>query len=144
MINTTKDGRRQAVSIDGGPTIALLDERELGFALGEQDYAVRRIGQAIPGYELWRAEDKLAALAPHWPRDRYTLTAGERAWTLQRGGFGARRYGLFDGKERVGEVKSAGRWFRADLIADLPDALSTEIQVFVVWFALWQFSDPGS
>ena len=143
MITTTTNGRLQAVSIDGGPTVAVLDERALAYGLDGQDYVVRKLGAATPSYDLYRGDERLALVSPHWPRDRYTLTVGERSWTLQREGFGARRYGVFDGKARVGEIKSARRWFCADLVADLPPALPREVQVFLVWFALWQFDKTG-
>src|SRR5271166_5646030 len=83
MITTTRDGKCQALSVDGGPTVALLDERKLTYALRGQEYVVRRVGNLTPAYELWRSEDRLASLTPHWPRDRYTLTVGGRTWTLQ-------------------------------------------------------------
>jgi len=122
----------------------MLDPRKLTYALDGRDYVVRRVGNVTPAYELWRGDDKLAALTPHWPPDRYTLTVAEREWIVQREGFGAQRYGLFAGEERVGEVKSARRWFRADLVADLPADVAREIHVFLIWFALWQFNDPGT
>ena len=142
MITTSGRQRQQAVSVDGGPPVAVIDYRNLRYALEGQDYVVRQAGDFPRGYayQLWRVEDHLASLRGHWLHDRYTLTEGGREWSLRRDGFLASRYVLFAAEDRVGEVKRAGHWGRMDLIADLPADVPTDIQVFLVWFALYKFA----
>src|SRR5208337_5472330 len=62
---------------------------------------------------------------------------------LDKEGIVGHRYGLFAGDQRVGEIKWAGRAFHMDVVADLPNDMPLETQVFLTWLALWRFGDTS-
>ncbi|HKM62178.1 MAG TPA: hypothetical protein VJY39_06780 [Acidisphaera sp.] len=143
MITTTGTGRQQAVRVDGGPPIAVLDHRKLSYTLNGKDYNVRRRGILSLVYELWRGDEMLACAQRGGLRERFTVTSAGKEWALDKEGIVGHRYGLFAGDQRVGEIKWAGRAFHMDVVADLPNDMPLETQVFLTWLALWRFGDTS-
>ena len=69
------------------------------------------------------------------------LTSAGGQWALHKEGLSTKRFGLFDGDRRVGEIKWAGRWFHMDVVADLPSDMPLETQVFLTWLALFRMGE---
>ncbi len=141
MITTTGKARAQAVSVDGGPPIAVLDHCKVEYRMNGHDYVVRRQGILARTFELWRGEEMLASAEGESVRERYTVHSAGRQWMLLKEGLATRRFGLLDGDRRVGEIKWAGRWFHMDIVADLPSDMPLETQVFLTWLALFRMGD---
>ena len=67
--------------------------------------------------------------------DSFELWIGSRSFTLRKESLWSRRFGLFEGNQRVGGVAPAGMFTRRTLI-DLPREWPAPIQTFVFWLAL--------
>ncbi len=144
MIKATGKVGALQLSIDGTP-ITVLDHAKLGFTLNGQAYTVRRKGALAPVYELLRDNEPLVSARQAPFVNRYAVTCGNREWTLKAEELLAKRFGLFDGNDRVGGIAPASRFnYTSDITIDLPDALPLEAQVFLMWLLLWKWGDSSS
>jgi hypothetical protein len=143
MIKATGSTSALRLSVDGTP-IAVLDHRELGFTLNGQTYTVRRAGVFGPVYELLRANEPLISARQAPFVNRYAVTSAGRVWRLEAEEMLAKRFGLFDGDTRVGGITPSSRFnYTKDVTIDLPDQLSLEAQVFLIWLVLWKWGDTS-
>ena len=127
------------LSLDGKP-VAVLNHAKLGFSLDGQAYAVRRSGFFGPLYELQQDGLTLLSAKQSALALRFTVSLGDRAWTLKAMEFTETRFGLFDGATQVGAISPASRRrYTSDIAIDLPDALPLAGQVFLMWLLLWKW-----
>ena len=125
--------------LDGKP-VAVLNHAKLGFSLEGQPYTVRRSGFFGPLYEL--QQDGLTQLSAKQSALTlsFTVSLGDRAWTLKPLDISEKRFGLFDGETQVGGISPDSRiHYTHDITIDLPEALPLAGQVFLMWLLLWKW-----
>ena len=127
MLKATGSESALELSLDGKP-VAVLNHAKLGFSLDGQAYAVRRSGFFGPLYELQQDGRTLLSAKAAAFTFRYTVSLGDRAWTLRTVDFSEKRFGLFDGVTQVGRISPASTiHYTSDITIDLPEALPTEL-----------------
>jgi hypothetical protein len=129
------------VTLDG-KTVAVLNHADLGFTVDGQAYTVKRSNFFGLLYELQQDGVTLLSAEQSPFLLRFTITLGDRVWTLRMFSFtNEKRFGLFDGETQVGSIISSSRiHYTRDITIDLPDALPLAGQVFLMWLLLWKWS----
>ena len=143
MMKATGSESALELSLDGKPVV-VLNHAKLGFSLGGQAYTVRRSGFVGPLYELQQDGVTLFSAKQAAFVLRYTVTLGDRAWTLKALGLSAMNYGLFDGAAQVGRISPRNIFRHTEATIDLPEALPLLGQVFLVWLANWNWATPAT
>ena len=67
--------------------------------------------------------------------DTFELQIGKRSFTLRKESIWSRRFGLYEGDERIGGITPAGVFTRRALI-ELPADWPASIQTFIFWLVL--------
>ncbi len=115
--------------------------------VGGREYTVSRTGWFSGAYQLTHDERVLATASPagFWSR-RFDIEADSLHVSLRRQfGWFVTRWELVDGDQAIGSVERRG-FFQSATVADFPDAIAIEIQVFIIWLAnvLWQHDQSAS
>jgi hypothetical protein len=144
MLKATGSESALELSLDGKP-VAVLNHAKLGFSLDGQAYTVQRSGFFGPLYELQQDGRTLLSAKAAAFTFRYTVSLGDRAWTLRTVDFSEKRFGLFDGVTQVGRISPASTiHYTSDITIDLPEALPLAGQVFLMWLLLWKWGAPST
>src|SRR5579863_8947543 len=100
MMKATGSDSALELSLDGKP-VAVLNHARLGFSLDGQAYTIRRSGFFGPLYELQQDGLTLLSVKAAAFTYRFTVSLGDRAWTMKSLEFNEKRFGLFDGATQV-------------------------------------------
>jgi hypothetical protein len=139
MMKATGSDSALELSLDGKP-VAVLNHAKLGFSLDGQAYTVRRSGFFGPLYELQQDGLTLLSAKQGAFTYRFTVSLGDRTWTLKSLEFNERRFGLFDDATQVGGISPANPvHYTRDITIDLPEVLPLAGQVFLMWLLLWKW-----
>jgi len=139
MMKATGHDSALELSLDGKPVV-VLNHAKLGFSLDGRAYTVLRSGFLGPLYEL--QQDGLTLLSAQQAvfLFRYTVSFGDRVWTLKPVEFNEKRFGLFDGVTQVGRIWPASSiHYTRDITIDLPETLPLPGQCFLMWLLLWKW-----
>lgn len=92
----------------------------------------------------WDGKTLARAIKPSVFSARFELVIGRRAFTLRKESMWSRRFGLFEGGQRVGGVAPAGMFTRRALI-ELPADWPSSVQAFIFWLVLliWRRDESG-
>lgn len=133
-----------------GRTIADLDvsswREKAGVQIDGETFGMYREGMMSGAFVLeWNGRTLARAIKPSVFSDRFELEIGNRSFTLRKESMWSRRFGLFEGEQRVGGVTPAGVFTRRTLI-ELPADWPSSVQTFVFWLALliWNREQAGS
>lgn len=109
------------------------------FELEGRRYLVRRLSRRGP-FVLELDDERLvtAVKTSIWRRS-FDVTVNGTPYTLRRSSVWSRRFGLYQGAHEAGFVVPV-RWFRRQLMAELPANLTLADQVFVLFLviAMWR------
>ena len=142
MMKATGTDSALEVSLDGKP-VAVLNHAKLGFSLEGVAYTVRRSGFLGPLYELQQDGVTLLSAKAGSFTLSFTVSLGDRTWTLKGIGMFERRFGLFEGATQVGRIWPADKVrYTTEITIDLPEALPLAGQVFLLWLLLWKWGAP--
>lgn len=130
--------------LDGDEELALIDHRWLregaSFSIGGRDFDVRRTSVVRGTFVLERAGVVLAEAAkPSAFRRTFEIRAGADQYRLVASTVFGRAFELWHSGAAIGRIWPKSLWGRA-ATADLPDTLSRETQLFIVFLvlALWK------
>jgi hypothetical protein len=143
MITATgKPGRVELAA--GRNQTVLLRENEMSLLVGEKTFKITRKGFVGPTYQLWLGEDLVVSLAQTPCFNRYSLAYSEQVWTLKAIGIMARKFGLYEGDKQVGSILPTHLNPYREILIDLPVELPLEVQAFLLWVVLWNWSANNS
>jgi hypothetical protein len=143
MITATgKPGRVELAA--GRNQTVLLRENEMSLLVGEKTFKITRKGFFGPTYQLWLGEDLVVSLAQTPCFNRYSLAYSEQVWTLKAIGIMARKFGLYEGDKQVGSILPTHLNPYREILIDLPVELPLEVQAFLLWVVLWNWSANNS
>ena len=143
MITATgKPGRVELAA--GRNQTVLLRENEMLLLVGEKTFKITRKGFFGPTYQLWLGEDLVVSLAQTPCFNRYSLAYSEQVWTLKAIGIRARKFGLYEGDKQVGRILPTHLNPYREILIDLPVELPLEVQAFLLWVVLWNWSANNS
>ncbi|HEX7071680.1 MAG TPA: hypothetical protein VF190_12780 [Rhodothermales bacterium] len=127
-----------------GQRVAFLDtalfKRQGTIEIGGKLLRVERKGLVRPDFKLYLNDAEIArAHKPAILRDAVRLQLGETECIIRRKHLFSRRFEVWNGEERIGEIAHI-RWYSNRARIDLPDAWPLGLQVFVFWVVLtfWQ------
>jgi hypothetical protein len=143
MITATgKPGRVELAA--GRNQTVLLRENEMSLLVGEKTFKITRKGFVGPTYQLWLGEDLVVSLAQTPCFNRYSVAYAQQVWTLKAIGLMARKFGLYEGDKQVGSILPTHLNPYREILIDLPVELPLEVQAFLLWVVLWNWSANNS
>jgi hypothetical protein len=137
-----KPGRVELVA-DGNETV-LLRDNEMSLLIGERTFKITRKGFFGPTYQLQLGKDLVASLTQTPGFNRYSVAYSQQVWTLKAIGLMARKFGLYQGDEQVGCISPTHLNPYQEILLDLPVELPLEVQTFLLWVVLWNWSANNS
>jgi hypothetical protein len=139
MITATgKPGRVELAA--GRNQTVLLRENEMSLLVGEKTFKITRKGFFGPKYHLWHGEDLVVSVAQTPCFNRYSVAYAQQVWTLKAIGLMARKFGLYQGDKQVGSILPTHLNPYREILIDLPVELPLEVQTFLLWVVLWNWS----
>jgi hypothetical protein len=137
-----KPGRVELVA-EGNQAVVLRDN-EMCFLIGEKTFKITRKGFFGPTYQLWLGKDLVVSLTQTPGFNRYSVAYSQRVWTLKAIGLMARKFGLYQGDKQVGSILPTHLNQYREILIDLPVELPLEVQAFLMWVILWNWSANNS
>jgi hypothetical protein len=143
MIRATgKPGRVELAA--GRNQTVLLRENEMLLLVGEKTFKITREGFFGPKYHLWHGEDLVVSVEQTPCFNRYSVAYAQQVWTLKAIGLMARKFGLYQGDKQVGSILPTHLNPYREILIDLPVELPLEVQTFLLWVVLWNWSVNNS
>ena len=143
MIRAAGKPDRMELVTDGNQAI-FLNANAMSFQIGEKTFKITRKGFFGPKYQLWLGEDLVVSLAQTPCFNRYSVDYAQQVWTLKAIGLMARKVGLYEGDKQVGSILPTHLNPYREILIDLPVELPLEVQAFLMWVVLWNWSANNS
>ena len=129
----------------GGAPIGTINGTRRWFEVANQRYQISRSGFLSPKKELKRGDTLIATASQKMFRNSYSMPFGGTEWTFKATVLLATTFGLFENETQVGTVTSGPHLNRfKDVVADLPDVLPREIQMFLLAIFIDVLNQPSS
>jgi hypothetical protein len=149
-ITATGDSSSLQLSVNGAAA-TVLKNRAQTFVLGPEEFRITKQGFFVQDLELWTGDALLASAR----KGTFSYAGGE--WKLKCTKVWSEiEYGLYQGKNLVGSIRSTRSWlsrlfglpgldFR-ELDIDLPKEFPAVAQVFLTWVTCyrWNYVDGAS